>query len=94
MTSVGKAWNDLLDSLRVDTSTPPRQLRDADLVGWNESLSERARRQPKPETWEEVRRAIQMSNPVRWGHLQSELRWLKKKMKKMGLNPDDARYLL
>lgn len=94
MSDVRKAWNELLDTLKADTSPKPHTLRDADLIGWDVSLSERARRQPKPETWAEVRRAISHENPVRWAQMQSEFRWLKRKMKKMGLNPEDARYVL
>ena len=42
----------------------------------------------------DVRKAIQMRNPVRWRRLQRELRWARKQMVKMKLNPDDLRWIL
>jgi hypothetical protein len=51
------------------------------------------RREP-PKTKESIQRALKMSNPVRWRQVQNDLKWVQKRMKKMGLNPEDARYIL
>ena len=47
-----------------------------------------------PARIEELRKEIARSNPMRWLSLQTDLRWLKRQMKKRGMNPEDARWLL
>lgn len=49
---------------------------------------------PTSTTIEELRKNIRLRNPVRWKRLQKELRWVEKQMKKMGHNPEDARWIL
>lgn len=72
--------------------TQPRDLEDEDLEGW-ESASE-AGFHIKPRTREEVRAALRRRNPVRWAQCRSDLRWAERQMKKLGLNPEDARFML
>lgn len=43
---------------------------------------------------EQARKLIRAINPVRFRQCQSDFKWLQKQMKKIGLNPEDARYLL
>jgi hypothetical protein len=70
----------------------PRNLSVEDYAGWDAALDARASIPPR--TVEQVRATIKMKNPIRWAQLQRDLRWVGKEMKKMGLNPEDARYLL
>lgn len=72
----------------------PRPLTDQDLAGWDASLDVRAEMQLKPRTVEGVRALIRHKNPIRWKQFQNNHKWVQKEMKKMGLNPEDARYLL
>lgn len=37
---------------------------------------------------------IRLTNPVRWARLNREYRWFQKQLRKRGLSPEDARYLL
>ncbi len=41
-----------------------------------------------------IRDFFQARNRWRWNRLQRDYAWLRKEMKKVGLNPEDARYLL
>ena len=41
-----------------------------------------------------LRKRIYSLSPVRWKRMQRDFRWMQKQMKKMGLNPEDARWLL
>lgn len=41
-----------------------------------------------------VRKRIEQEHPYRYAALQREYRWLQRRLKKMGLNPEDARWLL
>lgn len=47
-----------------------------------------------PSGVEAIRSAVRQKNPVRWARLQREFRWMQRRMKKMGLNPEDARWIL
>jgi hypothetical protein len=70
---------------------PPRFLDDRDLSGWFNAAIEA---QTSRRTQEDIARHIKSRNPIRWRRLQRDLRWVKKEMKKLGLNPEDARWLL
>lgn len=47
-----------------------------------------------PRTIEETRKRLTILNAVRMARIQKDFRWMQKQMKNMGLNPEDARYLL
>lgn len=42
----------------------------------------------------DIQTTIRESNPIRWARLQRDYRWVQRRMKKMGLNPEDARWIL
>jgi hypothetical protein len=48
----------------------------------------------RPRTREDIIEAIKKQNSSRWWRLNHDFKWLKRRMKKMGLSPDDARELL
>lgn len=66
---------------------------EAERLGWDNALTERSKDAP-PKTLTSIRTLIKNKNPVRWWQLQRDFKWVQKEMKKMGLNPDDARYIL
>lgn len=72
--------------------TSPHRVTDEELIGWDAAAD--GRKPPKPATIEEVRAALRRINPVKWHNVQSDYRWVQKQMKKMGLNPEDARFIL
>ena len=43
---------------------------------------------------ENIRMALRDRNPARWRRLQLDVKWMKNELRKMGLNPDDARWYL
>lgn len=68
----------------------PRKLNTDDRLAWETALD-----QPRPEkTVESIRRLMRNRNPVRWHQVQRDFKWLQRQMKKAGLNPEDARYIL
>lgn len=88
-------WKDLQQAV-VDAENAknkkPRDLTSADLVSWDDAMMSRDRTAAK--TVEQVRQAIRYKNPIRWMQLQGDIRWVKREMKKMGMNPEDYRWLL
>lgn len=71
-----------------------RRLTDEDHDMWQEAATLREMDPPPPRTIEEVRAKLKASNPVRWWYLKRDFAWAKRQMKKLGLNPEDARWLL
>lgn len=76
---------------RSKRQSEPRNLTDKDYDAWEAAFSQRP---PEVRTVEQARKAIQHMNPVKWRQLQGDYKWLQRKMKKLGLNPEDARFLL
>jgi len=72
----------------------PRDLTEDDRLGWYDAGTERSKKAPRPSTIEDVQKLIKNRNPVRWYSLQSDFKWVQKEMRKLGLNPEDARYIL
>ncbi len=68
---------------------PPRPLTSNDIHSWMEAKTE-----GPPRGADEVRKRIRQANPVRWAHLQKEFAWAQKQAKKLGVNPEDVRWLL
>jgi hypothetical protein len=46
------------------------------------------------QTLSQIRAFLKSRNRRRWNRLESDFKWLQDEMKKIGLNPDDARFLL
>lgn len=100
MTSdIKSAWNEFLDSMRATEAKTPNELHratDEELVGWNDALDMRentAYSRIPLQTREDVIRAVRRTNPIKYGQIMRDYKWLQKQMKKLGLNPEDARYL-
>lgn len=68
---------------------PPRIVTPNELDSWFEAADAR----PKVGT-KSVADRIRSRNPFRWRRLLRDYRWAQKEMKRMGLNPEDARWLL
>ena len=71
----------------------PRILQQDDIDSWMSAADERSRK-PSPSTQDEIVKAIRKRNFVRWWRLKRDYKWLCKEMKRLGLNPEDARFLL
>lgn len=67
-----------------------RLLTDNDIDSFNEAADQR-----KPQrTQTNIIEALRKKDGHRMWRLQRDYRWMQKQMKKMGLNPEDARWLL
>lgn len=72
------------------SSKQPRTLDDTDLdYFWSAANTRR-----RALTRDEIIAYLEMRNPTRMWSLRRNYRWVQKQMKKMGLNPEDARELL
>jgi hypothetical protein len=71
-----------------------RDLTPMDRLGWDDALSSREESTMPPRTREEVIERVKAINPIRWRMMRRDFKWLQKEMHKMGLNPEDARFLL
>lgn len=72
----------------------PRNLTEQDRLEWEQAQDERMIQPLKPRTRDEVRNAIKYRNPVRWWQIQRDFSYLRREMKRLGLNPEDARWII
>lgn len=70
----------------------PRHLTPEDLDGWLDAASKR--KPPRKLDRQSLRNYLQARNPRRWGRLQRELRWAERELGKLGLNPEDTRWMV
>lgn len=94
--NVRGAWNEFLDSMKSEQQMTPNErtrLSDSDVEGWDGALDARTYSRLPLRTREDVRKAIFRMNPIKYRQVMGDYRWLQRKMKKLGLNPEDARYL-
>lgn len=70
-----------------------RDLTEDDRLAWYDAASEREKA-IRPQTIADVQALVRNRNPIRWRQLQGHYKWLQKEMKRLGLNPEDARYML
>jgi len=71
-------------------SNKTRQLGEEDHIDFQEAAS---KRQPPPNI-EQLREHFKAKNPHRWRRMNSDKRWAEKQLRKLGMNPDDWRWLL
>lgn len=69
---------------------PPRRLREEDYYDFFTSAEGRKGAM----TREQIIEYLERKNYYRWWRLRHDYKWLRKQMKKLGQNPDDARELL
>jgi hypothetical protein len=83
------------------TPTPPnashasngqRLLSQDDLDGWLDAASKR--NPPAARDRNTLRNYLKAKNRRRWRILQRHLRWAEREMLKLGLNPEDTRWIL
>lgn len=79
-----------LNRLTGYVSNVPRRLEGSDLIAFESA----ARNRQPPRNIEFIRNSIRTANPVRWRRMQSDLAWLRKEMRKRGMNPEEARWVL
>lgn len=70
-----------------------RSLNDEDRISWADA-QDRRETAAEIRTREDVRALLRQRNPIKWMQIQRDIRWVEKEMKKMGLNPEDARSVL
>lgn len=73
----------------VRWGTEPRPLTDDDYQTWYDAADQ----QTPDRTLDWAAASIRRYNIWKWNQMMRDYRWLQKRMKKLGLNPEDARYL-
>lgn len=99
MSLISDQMRELFDYIFGDNQTPlnpkkPRNLTEDDRLGWDDAMDQRQKSPLQPRTVQDVQRLIRNRNPLRWHGIQKDFKWVQKEMKKLGLNPEDARYIL
>jgi len=83
------------------TPTPPnaahasngqRQISQDDLDGWLDAASKR--NPPRKRDRNTLRDYLKARNPYKWRMLQKYLRWAEKELLKLGMNPEDTRWII
>lgn len=85
-----REYNARLDKNGIRRNTS--RTHDANL-GWGDPLDKRVSR-PELRKLEDVRQAVQKKSPRRWARIQRDYKWAEKQMLKLGLNPEDTRFIL
>lgn len=89
----GRWLKEMEEAGRDQETSRLRNLTDDDRNAWADAQDSREKA-IKPRTIQDVQVLIRNRNPIRWAQLQRDFRWMQKEMKRMGLNPEDARYIL
>lgn len=69
-----------------------RHLTKDDIDGWMDAASKR--KPPRKLDRRTLQEYLKAKNLRRWNRLQRELRWAEKELGKLGLNPEDARWMV
>lgn len=93
MREVRSAWREAAAQQSTRQPNIRRDLTEEDRTGWQEAMDSREQ-SIKPRTIQDVQALLRHRNPIRWNQLRRDFRWMQKEMKRMGLNPEDARYIL
>jgi hypothetical protein len=83
----------LFQRLTQEWPPRPRPATDDDRAGWFSAATE-ADKPPALNTREQLITHLRHKNPVRVHRLRKDFKWMQKEMKKLGRNPEDARWLL
>ena len=70
-----------------------RDVTEKEVGDWLGAAEQRERK-IRPRTADAIRLELRRRNYVRYWRLQRDFKWMQKEMKRMGLNPEDARNLL
>ncbi len=79
---------DLVNRARYDR-TKPRKLTTEDYDDFDRAGTARRRTRTSPHTIKAVKTQLRKDNFVRFMRLQSDVRWARRRLVKMGRNPDD-----
>lgn len=69
-----------------------RRLHEGDVDGFLAAAEQRD--PPRRRDKDTLRNYLMAKSPWRWRALQRHLRWVEREMKRLGVNPEDARWLL
>lgn len=89
---IKQAVQDAEDAKNIRSSNP-RDLTEYDRAGWADAQDAREAA-VTPRTVNSAQRLIRQRNPVKYRRLEKDFKWLQKEMVRIGLNPEDARYIL
>lgn len=70
----------------------PRHLTQDDIDGWMDAASKR--NPPRKLDRRSLQEYLKAKNLRKWNRLQRSLRWAEKELGKLGLNPEDARWMV
>jgi hypothetical protein len=72
----------------------PRQANEDEVQGWFNSADEREQKSPvKPLNNQQRHNYLRAKNPVRYYRMRSDMRWAMKLYVKLGLDPEEVRWL-
>jgi hypothetical protein len=81
----------IADFLQDQQGAPTaRPLDEDDYISFDEAVQQRK----PPRGIADIKKELTQRNFMRMYALRKDFRWLQKQMKKMGLNPEDARWIL
>jgi hypothetical protein len=93
-------WREVMNNVRYESAArkakdqdkEPRLITDEDISSWQAASSLRI--PTKKMTPEVMWRMLSDKNPVRARRLRKDFQWAQKQASKLGLNPQDVRFIL
>lgn len=94
MRTINEYLASLVEEITKKEPARPRDLTYEDRESWADAQDERMSAPPPPKKIEDIQALIRNRNPVKWHQVRKDFRWVQKEMKRLGLNPEDARFIL
>lgn len=73
---------------------PKRQPTQEDLLGWIDITEAREGKPPPRVTTEQWAAYLKAKNPARWYRMRKDFKWAQRMLLKIGVDPEEVRWLL
>jgi hypothetical protein len=88
------AYNQAKTESQKSRPVQPRSPQGTEINSWFEAANRRESTPPRRTDIDQLQAYLKAKNPVRWRRLQRDFKWAGSTIQKLGMNPEDARWLL
>jgi hypothetical protein len=87
-------WKDWFQPPPPQPKPGPRSITEDDVDGWFEAARQREEKPPYKKDRDTLRAYLEHRNRARWRRLEKDVAWAGQEIQKLGMNPEDVRWLL
>jgi len=73
---------------------PKRQANEHDILAWVDATEQREGQPPPRLTTEQWAAYLKAKNPARWYRMRKDFKWAQRMLLKIGVDPEEVRWLL